>query len=445
MRHGPLVPLAVLASLAAAPLAAQDVPFTGCVDREGRPVRGLAHSPMNLAGYATVEEGEPRIYWNRRANQRLSRSTQMLIYLHECAHHVLGHLWKPRSLRWEIEADCWAVQLMTERELVRRVDLEQTLREVRRQRGDAIHLGGMELVAVLLQCLSVKTDPLAWAGALDTLARASGGGFAALRGQPLPDPNTRDAERHESSLDLPGTFDCEVGPGREVRCAVFEATSARGASRRLERLARIVRAWLPPGWTAGETAEPGAVRAFAADDPASGTRLLLRVVPAGVARRHRVLFTARAATAPFDTAPASGPPPLVQTAARLDTALADPGTTVRPAATRSAASAAPVETLHQGVVVRVRVPRLGREWLRGRVVRTVGASPCLAVELERFGPEGRAQLAFLGGIAAMQVDRRMRDGLRSSTHGGAPEGAPDEAWDPVALDAVRRQDAGCRR
>jgi hypothetical protein len=124
--------------------------------------------------------------------------------------------------------------------------------------------------------------------------------------------------------------------------------------------------------------------------------------------------------------------------------LLAPGRSAWGQASESAAPAAVqpvVSVLHQGATVRVRVPQLGPDWIGGRVVQTATAHPCLSFRLERTDAAGRAQYVFLSGVREVEVDRRTNEG--AFTVGLPPATAED--WEPVALTALRRQDAGCRR
>ena len=96
--------------------------------------------------------------------------------------------------------------------------------------------------------------------------------------------------------------------------------------------------------------------------------------------------------------------------------------------------------LRQGVAVRVRVPRFGTDWIRARVARTASATPCMLFQLERTNDAGRTQYAFVKAISAIEVDRRMWDGVVIDL-----EPAVEADWYPASLEVVRRQDAGCRR
>jgi hypothetical protein len=91
------------------------VPFEVCQDRQGNPIAGIVDNTTPYAGIATEQNGRPVIVWNQRSNAVLSRTEQIFIYLHECAHLTLGHLYRqPYTPAVELEADCWAIQLMVD-------------------------------------------------------------------------------------------------------------------------------------------------------------------------------------------------------------------------------------------------------------------------------------------------------------------------------------------
>lgn len=80
---------------------------------------------------------------------------------------------------------------------------------------------------------------------------------------------------YESLLDAPGTFDCEV-VGPTLRCMVFAAKKPGPAEDRFERLVKIVRSWLPVGWTwVKRVAADGRERTFLAQEGMTGTLLTL--------------------------------------------------------------------------------------------------------------------------------------------------------------------------
>jgi hypothetical protein len=420
----------VLTVAASAPAAAQ-LPFDGCIDRHDRPVRTVVRNDLGgWAGQATLVNDEPVIYWNADANGRLSRPAQIFIYLHECAHHMLGHLWKPNALKWEMEADCWAVQRMWESGMLDGQHIAVIERELRTTRADEHHLGGNALMRALQRCLDVKTDQDAWAAALTAFTAASRDGFAAIRGQAIPPHGA--SGRFETAVDLPGTYDCEITPAREVRCTVFAAREAQRTRTRHRELAKIIRAWLPPLWTTderGTESDEGVTHSFVAEDGEHGIRIELVATPA-----NRITF---AMTPPRD---APGAPPMVtpEVVARSlppQTAAEPPSRRALPPSRRALPP-----TLPLGTRVRIRVPQLARSWITAHVTATAIDPPCLAFALDRTDASGRQQFAFLRAVAAIEIDAR---GDGAMLAGGSDQAEGD--WVAFPLSAARRQDAGCRR
>lgn len=382
--------------ICAAPLTAQ-IPFDGCVDRSDRPVRGVVKNDMHWAGMATVVNGESIIYWNEKATGSSSRATQVFIYLHECAHHMLGHIWKPNAPRWELEADCWAVQLMWEGGMIRGRHLRVIERELRTSRPDATHLGGQARVTSLQKCLEDKTDRKQWAGALAALVDASHDGFTSIQGQSVPTP-VSETGIYESEVDLPGTYDCEITPARDFRCMVFAARTGDRVEGRFDELVKVIDAWRPEPWTPSPSAAPGEgiMRAFTVRDSAGGSTLTLSATT-----QHRIIFE------------------MSRRGIELNDAEPLPMERI---AFRAAAPTPPDTTLHQGASARVRVPKLGGGWIEAHVARTASETPCLLFKLDRRDAAGRTQFAFLRGVSAIEVDGK-----------------------PFPLTAAQHQDKGCKR
>jgi hypothetical protein len=254
--------------------ARAQVPFDACLDRQGQVIPGMVDNDMPYAGTAGERDGRPVIFWNQKGNQLLSTTEQIFIYLHECAHHTLGHLYlRPYTPAVELEADCWAIQLMVDGGMIKGRHFVVLERSRRRMRGDDYHLGGEAHIQSLQRCLDVRTDPKAWAQALNALIPAAQDSFAAQRGRML-DSTSADTV-YESLLDAPGTYDCEV-VGAAVRCMVFAARKPGPAEDRFERLVEIARSWLPVGWTSVKQVTPdGRERTFLAQDGMTGTLLTL--------------------------------------------------------------------------------------------------------------------------------------------------------------------------
>jgi hypothetical protein len=234
----------------------------------------VVDNTMAYAGMAAYQNGHPVILWNAHINQHLSRTEQIFIYLHECAHHTLGHLFHyALDVRDEQEADCWAIQLMMDGGMIQGRHLAALERSRRNVRGDETHLGGEAHVRHLEECLAVRTDRKAWATALDTVVRSAQDSFAGRRGRQLD--STRAHPTFEALVDVPGTYDCEV-VGASLRCMVFAARKVKSAKERYGRLLKIVHAWLPPTWTSTERDEDdGSGRTFLSQDADTGTLITL--------------------------------------------------------------------------------------------------------------------------------------------------------------------------
>lgn len=271
----PRLPLLLGLAAAAAPAAAQ-TPFDACRDRDDRPIPSVVDNEARFAGLATVRDGQRIIIWNAKANQHLSSTEQIFIYLHECAHHRLGHLYlRGEDRRLELEADCWAIQLMVDGEMIRGRHLAELEHSRRSVPGDRSHLGGEAHILSLRQCLELRTDRRAWAAALDNLLHAAADGFLSARGRALD--SVAPVPAWESLLGTPGTYDCEV-VGEAVRCLVFASRTPEAAADRYRRLAAILRRWLPRGWTSTERTE-GIERVWLAQDARSG--MLVSLAQAG--------------------------------------------------------------------------------------------------------------------------------------------------------------------
>jgi hypothetical protein len=277
-------------------LAAQ-VPFRACLDRSGAPVRQEENSRMaNLAAASWVGDRRPIIYWNRKAMAGLSEVSRLFVYLHECGHITLRHIFGRASTieekrRQEDEADCWAIQLMLDAGMVKGRHLGQLEREWRDSRGDITHQSGAELVQSFQRCLSVRTDGKRWRPVLDSLLLAARDSFRTITG-PLITESAAEQVR-ESTLDLPGTYDCEIKATGSFFCLVFASREAKPAARRQQDLTRILRDWMGGDWTISEQemADGAETRRTLAEHVTTGTIIALSATRSG-----RVLFLARAAT-----------------------------------------------------------------------------------------------------------------------------------------------------
>jgi hypothetical protein len=274
MRRGraPGTLVALLLALAGGTASAQ-APYDACVDRRGTPIPSRTDNRMSYAGMATMEDGKPVIRWNRKLMDGAPEVEQAFIYFHECAHHNLGHLAFGDAPRMEVEADCWAIQLLVDGGLFAH-NLVDTLLERRATvQADMAHLGGDAHAWSLQRCLSLRTDREEWARALPPLLEAARDGFQGIRGAQLDGPAAGAPGVWASRLDLPGTYDCEVVGSQRLRCIIFVSRKQGPAESRYRKMIDVLGEVLPPEWPRAENASkvPSLLRAFHARDPASAT------------------------------------------------------------------------------------------------------------------------------------------------------------------------------
>ncbi len=110
--------------------------------------------------------------------------------------------------------------------------------------------------------------------------------------------------------------------------------------------------------------------------------------------------------------------------------------------------------IYQGATVRVRVPTIGPGWLPGKFAHARSRSgDCLgvAVHWAKAGPT--PVLVMLGGVTALQVDRRTNTDLQvfdldappaSAGKSAHPAEAPDSDWQPIDLAALKKTDHQCK-
>ena len=279
--------------LLAAPAVAQRAPID-CRDLQNRPVRIRTDQRIAYAAYATLDrDGVPLIYWNPRAANGRSTTWTRFVLLHECGHVLLHHLNRSSGTledrrRAEVEADCYAIRVLADSRRVSGTEFQRLFAELAATIGDPTHLGGEELLERLEQCLHNRSDTRSWHEALDRLLLASGDSFASITGTWLG--HTWAGEIHEATLDLPGTFDCEIRPPGSFVCLMLAADGEKPAHRRFQELRRVVEGWLTSDWTRTDRAERLASHAelFLAQSASDGTFLALVRTTAS-----RVYFVAR--------------------------------------------------------------------------------------------------------------------------------------------------------
>lgn len=188
-----------------------------------------------------------------------------------------------------MEADCFAMQTLNESRSTSGRDLTRLLAELAGSRGDATHQGGRSLMLTLEECLDAPTNGRRWRTALDQLMTASADTFASITGPWLG--RTWAGDIREATMDLPGTFDCEIRPPGSFVCLLMAADGEQPARRRFEDVRRIVRGWLPADWThADRETTTNLAELFLAQSGTNGTFLAV-VRTTG----DRVYFVARPA------------------------------------------------------------------------------------------------------------------------------------------------------
>ncbi len=260
-----------VASLVVVTGANAQVPFNACLDRQDQPIQAVVDNDLPYAGVATITgDGVPVIFYNKQALSRTSPQARRFVYLHECGHHALRHVWKDPSRLREMEADCWAVQQMVEQGLIKKRKVDELQAEIGMSRG----LGSLK------GCVEVKTDQDLWRRSLDLLTLAGAHKFDAIRGDPIVEAQERGF--FESTLDLPGIFNCELTPEESFSCEIFNGRDEKATLKHFDKVLAIIRSWLTDDWLTFERvrARPTELRRFVAQDIQSGSLITLVVTSA---------------------------------------------------------------------------------------------------------------------------------------------------------------------
>jgi hypothetical protein len=273
------------------PRLTAQVPFSACTDRQLRPIPGRVDNTIPAGAVATMENGARIILWNEHNLSQASSTYQLFVYLHECAHHNLNHIFKLEGRSVEDQADCWAYQLLVDGGMVNGSHLDELTRDLRRSPGDINHLGGQALLTWLKECLDLRTSQTAWNDALAVLTASAVHNFQDLGGQPIPDgvPGSLEITR-----GTPGTFDCELIAPPAVRCMVFVTRKQKAAEKRFGALVEIFSRWLPSGWIVlpPSSGDGTLARSYVARDTKVGTLLVLGLTP-----QSRIYFLLKAPAA----------------------------------------------------------------------------------------------------------------------------------------------------
>jgi hypothetical protein len=130
-----------------------------CRDFRGRNVTTIKVDDLGDVGRAWVVNMTPYIVMDEHLLHRLPAKLQLFFYGHECAHHVLGHWYKPSSDN-EKEADCWAIRYGRDAGLFRRQEVVDFAPWLASSKGSRFgHLPGPLRARFLLECFD-SSEPL---------------------------------------------------------------------------------------------------------------------------------------------------------------------------------------------------------------------------------------------------------------------------------------------
>ena len=125
----------------------------GCRDFRNRIVRTVEVQALGDAGRAEFIEGGPVIMLDPVLMGGLPANLQVFFKLHECAHHVLGHLFAPTT-ESEKEADCWAIKQERIKAGLTRDDIVAWSPHFAASKGSVFgHLPGPQRIEFLLACM----------------------------------------------------------------------------------------------------------------------------------------------------------------------------------------------------------------------------------------------------------------------------------------------------
>ncbi len=123
-----------------------------CRDFRGVAVRTVRQTQLGDVARAWIITRMPIISVDPDRLATLPDRMQTFFYMHECAHHVLGHTFYPTPSS-ENDADCWAIQRGRAVGLLTRADVEGFTPYLANSKGSPFgHLPGPEREAHLLRC-----------------------------------------------------------------------------------------------------------------------------------------------------------------------------------------------------------------------------------------------------------------------------------------------------
>lgn len=132
-----------------------------CYDFRGALVRTLETTDLGDVGRASIIARMPIISLDRHRLAKLPQKLQIFFFMHECAHHALGHVIRP-TLQSERDADCWASNYGRWAGLFTRKDVEAFAPFFANSNGSRFgHLPGPERYAYILNCFDKpESEPM---------------------------------------------------------------------------------------------------------------------------------------------------------------------------------------------------------------------------------------------------------------------------------------------
>jgi hypothetical protein len=134
-----------------------------CHDFRGAVVRTLQTTELGDVGRASIVARVPIIQLDSDRLSKLPPKLQIFFFMHECAHHVLGHIIQP-TLQSERDADCWSANYGRWAGLFSREDVVGFAPFFAKSNGSKFgHLPGLERQAYILNCFDKpESEPAAY-------------------------------------------------------------------------------------------------------------------------------------------------------------------------------------------------------------------------------------------------------------------------------------------
>lgn len=129
-----------------------------CRDFRGQIVHTINLDDLGDVAHARIVNRMPIITLNHNRLSSLPEKLQIFFFNHECAHHVMGHVFFP-SPTSENEADCWSIKFGRREGLFSREDIINFAPYLATSRGSAYgHLPGPLRSTRLLACFDDPSE-----------------------------------------------------------------------------------------------------------------------------------------------------------------------------------------------------------------------------------------------------------------------------------------------